>query len=203
MRATNLDTLETYNHTVDKYIETLPQQVSGDLKKWIDEALSNLDKTARILEIGSGSGKDATYFLSRGYKMELTDASTGFVDYLNQNGFSARLLNILEDDLGSGYDMIFADAVFLHFTASELRLALKKSFQAIKPRGRLAFALKAGDGEESTTRKLDLPRYFHFWSIDSIKEILEELNFRDVNIWAGKDSRGGERPDWLHIVAIR
>lgn len=153
MRTTNKDTIEAYDHSVAKYIETFPKIVSDDLEKWIDEVLTNLNKTAKILEIGSGPGTDAQYISSKGYTVELTDASVGFVNYLNQNGFSARLLNILEDDISGGYDMIFASAVFLHLTASELRLALNKSFQAIKPGGRLAFTLKLGDGEESTIHK--------------------------------------------------
>ena len=99
--------------------------------------------------------------------------------------------------------MIFADAVFLHFTEPELRLVLNKVHEALKPTGRLAFTLKAGEGEESTIRKMDGPRYFHFWLEDEITQILQETGFSEVTITTDEDFRGKGRPDWLHITALR
>lgn len=203
MNVTNKETIEAYNRAFDKYIEESPQFVSDELKLWIDDNLSHLDKSAKILEIGSGSGKDANYFASQGYSMELTDASDGFVEYLNRTGYVARRLNILVDDIQSNYDMIFADAVFLHFTEEELMFVLYKSYKAIKDGGRLAFTLKVGDGEESTNRKLDAPRYFHYWQKAEIEKILKNVGFSNVYINAGDDFRGEDRPDWLYISAIR
>lgn len=139
--------------------------------------ISTYSQKTRILEIGSGTGKDAKYIASKGYPIELTDASQGFIDHLRTKGFEPRLLNAIEDELGENYDMIFADAVFLHFTEPELRLVLNKVHEALKPTGRLAFTLKAGEGEESTIRKMDGPRYFHFWLEDEITQILQETGF--------------------------
>ena len=203
MQTTNAQTLATYNAKAQTYIDTSPQYVDGQLKVWIDSNLAILSKDARILEIGSGTGKDAKYIASKGYSMELTDASQGFINHLRTEGFEPRLLNAIEDDLGANYDMIFADAVFLHFTEPELRLVLGKVNAALNPTGRLAFTLKAGEGEESTTRKMDAPRYFHFWLEEEIRQILQETGFREVTITTDEDFRGEGRPDWLHITALR
>lgn len=159
--ANNL-TVVGYNQTVSKYIETTPQKVDGEIKNWIDKNLSKLNKSAKILEIGSGTGRDADYFASCGYTLELTDASQGFVDHLNKIGKKARLLNAITDDLGTGYDMVFADAVFLHFNRMQLKVVLEKVYGALKPSAHIAFSVKAGSGEEITERKLDVPRYFCF-----------------------------------------
>lgn len=203
MQTTNPQTLATYNTKVQTYIDTSPNEVFGPLQVWIDSNLDALSKDAKILEIGSGTGKDAKYIASKGYTMELTDASQGFIDYLRSEGLEARLLNAIEDDLGENYDMIFADAVFLHFTEPELRLVLNKVHTALNPIGRLAFTLKAGEGEESTTRKMDAPRYFHFWLEEEISQILKETGFTEVTITTDEDFRGEGRPDWLHITALR
>ena len=203
MNTTNEETLDAYNRAVTIYLEKSPQVVSGQLKQWIDDNLSSLEQTAKILEIGSGTGKDAAYFASQGYNVELTDASEGFVKYLREQGYSARILNALSDDLGTDYDMIFADAVFLHFTETELRIVLRKCLDALRKGGRLAFTLKAGKGEESTAQKLGHPRYFHYWQAEDIRELLAASGFSDIAISSDKDFRGEEKPDWLHINAIR
>jgi 2-polyprenyl-3-methyl-5-hydroxy-6-metoxy-1,4-benzoquinol methylase len=203
MNHLNDQTLDGYNKTVEKYIETSPQLVDGQLKAWIDEILNGLSHNARILEIGSGSGKDADYFASKGYKMELTDASQGFVDYLHKAGKTARLLNVLTDDLGAGYDMVFADAVFLHFTEKDLGRILAKVNSALKPNGVIVFSLKAGTGEEVTSRKLNVPRYFRYWEADKISKLLIASGFTNVEIGTIDDYRGKERPSWLLINAIK
>lgn len=203
MDISNKETVNAYNSSVDKYIAESPQIVSGELKEWIDGNLSKLDNQSRILEIGSGSGKDADYFYSQGYRMELTDASQGFVDYLNKKGHSARLLDILSDSIDVNYDMIFADAVFLHFTEDELLYVLKKAHSALRSEGRLAFTLKVGQGEETTTRKLDVPRYFHYWMQEDIERLLKEAGFSDFSSKSDTDYRGESRPNWLYVTAIR
>ncbi len=203
MNDMNDQTLSSYNKRVDKYIETSPQIVDGHIKAWIDKNLASIDKGTKILEIGSGSGKDSDYFESKGYEMELTDGSQGFVDYLNSKNKKARLLNALTDDFGSNYGVVFADAVFLHFNPDELALVLKKAYQALNPKGKLVFSLKAGEGEEITERKLDATRYFCFWEEKDIRTLLEKSGFINIEVDTTGDYRGGSRPDWLLISSIR
>ena len=203
MSKTNNQTIAAYNKTAEKYIQTSPQKVSAQLGSWIDKNLSNLDKSAKILEIGSGSGKDADYIESRGYTIQLTDASQGFVDYLRAKGKTARLLNAITDDLGLGYDMVFADAVFVHFTQSETDLVIKKIYKSLNQSGRLAFSLKAGSDEETTNRKINETRYFRYWQPADIKEVLKIVGFASIEIQVIDDYRGKARPDWLLIIAVK
>jgi 2-polyprenyl-3-methyl-5-hydroxy-6-metoxy-1,4-benzoquinol methylase len=203
MSKTNEQTVDTYNKTVEKYIVTSPQVVDGDLKRWLDDNLAKLKTDAKILKIGSGSGKDADYFASKGYSVECTDASQSFVEYLQKKGRPARLLNALTDDLGSNYDMVFADAVLLHFTREEVKNVLQKIYQALKPGGLLLFSLKAGEGEEITERKLDSTRFFCFWQQDAIEEFLQAVGYADIETRIIDDYRGETRPDWLLISAVK
>ncbi len=196
-------TLAGYNASVLKYIETSPQVVSPDLKTWINKNLRKLGKNPDILEIGSGSGKDAEYFASQGFNMQLTDASQGFVDYLNSRGMNARLLNALSDDLGKNHDMVFADAVFLHFTTAQLNKVLLKVFGSLKINGRVAFSLKIGSGDEITDRKLDVPRYFCYWDSEDITRLLNETGFTQIEIDSVDDYRGKDRNGWLLVDAVR
>lgn len=174
-------TLAGYNISVAEYIAKSPQAVTPELKEWIDVNLSELPENPMILEIGSGSGKDAKYIMSQDFKLELTDACQGFVDYLNSQGMKARLLNILTGDLDEKYDMIFADAVFLHFTPEQLRMVLQKVSGSLKKGGRVAFSLKVGRGDEISERKLNVPRYFCYWTSQDIIRLLEDIGFLRIN----------------------
>lgn len=201
MNTTNKETIDSYNLAVNTYIEESPQFVTDELKVWIDGVLSRLNKDAKILEIGSGSGKDAAYFKSQGFIMELTDASKGFVEYLKNKNYDARVFNVLADEINSRYDLVFADAVFLHFTEDELRTVLMKVHTALYTTGQLAFTVKVGDGDESTTRKLGHARYFHYWQEDDITALLKQTGYSNIQIKSNDDFRGTDRPDWLYITA--
>lgn len=200
MNVTNDQTIDAYDNGVQAYFDQSPQQVSGHIKNWIDTALDGLSKTAKIFEIGSATGKDAHYIESLGYTMELTDASKGFVDYLNQKGKTARQFNALTDDFGSTYDVIFADAVLLHFTESELKRVLGKIATALKPNGKLAFTVKKGDGESTESEKLGSLRYFHFWQPEQLENMLRDAGLSVVYQHTEEDNRGN-KPAWILMVA--
>jgi predicted TPR repeat methyltransferase len=198
--VTNDDTIQAYDNGVQAYFDQSPQQVSAHVKEWIDASLEGLPTTAKIFEIGSGTGKDAAYFQSLGYDIEMTDASKGFVEYLNQNGYPASEFNVLTDGFGAKHDLIFADAVLLHFTENELKTILAKVSQALEPAGRFAFSIKQGDGESTESAKLGSPRYFHFWQPDQMRNLLQANGLHVIYQNIAEDSRGS-KPAWILIVA--
>ncbi len=178
----NTLTLRSYELSIQEYIDGTAAEVSGSFKTWMDQTLSFLPANAQIIEIGSGFGRDAKYVESCGFKVERTDATEAFVALLQGEGYSARSFNILMDSFTAQYDLVFANAVFLHFTPQELNLALQKIHAALKSHGILAFSVKKGEGEEWTTAKLGKPRYFCYWSSEALCLMLESVGFEVVGI---------------------
>lgn len=129
---------------------------------WLDEAVAGLPSNARILELGSGFGRDAEYLAGLNYSVECTDAAQAFVDLLNKRGLNARKLNVIADGLDGSYNLVLANAVLLHFTREQTKEVLRKVLASLKPGGTFAFTLKQGDGEKWTEEKLGAPRYFCF-----------------------------------------
>lgn len=200
MSQTNQQTLGTYNSAVTQYFEAASPEVSTGIKEWIDMNLSQLPAGARILEIGSGTGKDAAYMEAKGFTVELTDASQGFVDHIKSQGRQARMLNALTDEMDGDYDMVYANAVLLHFTRDETAAVLKKMHQALKPSGRLAFSLKSGDGEELTDRRLNAPRYFCYWQKATLEPVVRAAGFNNIDIIFDR-SRGDDKDPFLLVSA--
>ncbi|EPY02570.1 class I SAM-dependent DNA methyltransferase [Magnetospirillum fulvum] len=192
-------TLRTYRDHVQDYIDGTAQSVSGATQDWIDAALAGLPDTARLLELGSAFGRDAAYIESHGFALECTDAVPEFVACLQAAGHNARLFNALTDDLNSSYDLIFANAVLLHFTRDEFASVLGKMLRALAPGGRFAFSLKRGEGESWSSAKVGAPRFFCYWEPEPLDSALRRAGFFT---WTIDEARTGRaHPDWLYVIA--
>lgn len=63
--------------------------MQGFVKDWIDTVLAGLPQDAKIPEFGSAFGRDADYIESKGYKVQRTDVTPGFVKLLQSQGHQA------------------------------------------------------------------------------------------------------------------
>jgi SAM-dependent methyltransferase len=199
MSGSNAATLRTYQERAAAYVAGTTPAVSGPVRDWIDSTLAGLAPTARIFELGSAFGRDAAYIAARGFSVECSDAVPAFVDLLRASGVSARLFDVLADPLPGPYDLIFANAVLLHFTACEFDQVLGRLAGALAPGGRLAFSLKQGHGEEWSEAKLGAPRFFRYWQPDELPPRLAAAGFADWTIKAARTGRA--HPDWLYVTA--
>jgi SAM-dependent methyltransferase len=202
MSESNRKTLESYEGHVQEYIDGTPQEVTGDVKLWIERTLVGLEHDAKILEIGSAFGRDANYIETLGYTVMRTDATEKFVELLKEQGYEAGVFNAITDDFPEENDLVFADAVLLHFTEEETLEVCKKVLGSLVHGGRFSFSLKSGTGTEWSDSKLGAPRFFRYWEQSGISNLLREVGFTKVDIENGESGRQGY-PSWLHIVAYK
>lgn len=197
MNDENDETLKTYENHALKYVAINKAVPVGKYKAWIDQALAEIPQDGKILELGSGDGRDAAYIRSLGYKIRTTDAAESFIKLLRERGFDTQKLNVLTDDFGADYDMVFANAVFLHFTPRQLSIVLGKVKSSLKPGGVLAFSVKKGKGAHWSTMYLDAPRYFQFWESKELRTMVEAAGFTGITI----SERAGSKAEWFHVIA--
>jgi len=112
---------------------------------------------------------------------------------MRADGFEVDRLNALTDDFGGPYDLVFADAVFLHFDRAQLRTVLEKAHKAA---GLIAFTTRAGDGAEWTHRFLDLPRHVTLWQEQPLRALVAETG------WTVEHFRtnSATTSDWHHVL---
>lgn len=195
----NARTIGAYDRHAQRFVEGTPHEVAGAHKEWLDLALAGVPRDARILELGSGFGRDAAYLRDLGYQVQCTDATSAFVHELRARGFTASELNAITDDLPDELDVLLASAVLLHFTRAEFAAVLAKARRALRPGGRFAFTLKAGDGEEWSTEKLGAPRFFCYWREADVRDAVMAAGFAGLDLREVPRRTGNT--DWLHIVA--
>lgn len=199
--SNNDQTIQSYDDRAERWMAETPagyDETHAPLKHWIDAALAMLPSDARILEIGSANGRDALYMEQCGYVAERSDAAPAFVRYLRDAGFTARKLNVIHDDLGTDYDLIFANAVFPHFNQDDTAAALRNIYRSLRPGGMCAFNVKQGDEHETwVDEKLGQdhkrfmyyrdPRHLLRWIADSEYELMyltrDNPGDRESHVW--------------------
>ena len=186
-------TLAAYEQAPDKFRDTIPKDPNNAL---IDLLAGRVASGSRVLELGSGTGRDALELERRGYRVRRTDATQAFVDMMRADGYAADRLNAITDEYGGPYDAVYASAVFLHFDRAELTGVLRKSARCAPV---LAFATREGKGEEWSNRHLDLPRHFVLWQEEPLRELLTATGWT-VAALTRTDSKIGS---WFQILATR
>jgi len=199
MSETNKKTIESYETGINEYIQNAPNKRGGVVEDWINRSVEALAQDAKILEIGSAYGRDAKIIEEKGFYVEKTDATKGFVKILQEEDPTARVLNILSDEIDDSYDLVIANAVFLHFSDDETRIATIKVYEALNPGGIFSLTLKEGDGETWQSNKGMAPRFFNFWSKERIANVLSSVGFDNIDTWT--DSSDGSGTTWIMVVA--
>ena len=164
--GTNEDTVRSYEASAAAYAveaATMPEWVAGEIDAFTDA----LGGTGRILEIGSGGGRDARELERRGLSVRCTDVAHGFVDLLRADGFRADRLDPLTDELAdpqhpdTPYDGVWSCACLFHVVREDLVTVLGRLAEATRSGGRIHASFKEGDGAvRSTSGTPDAPQRY-------------------------------------------
>ncbi len=197
-------TVHAYDLDAVAYAEAappLPDRVRADL----DALARRLGPGARVLEVGSGSGRDARAMEERGLVVRRTDVTPGFVALLRAQGHECDVLDPLVDDLSSpdgAYDAVWANASLLHVRRDDLPVVLARLAAVTRPGGVLRVSVKEGDGEAwSTHGSVRSPRHFTYWRAESLRAVVDGAGWTVERLSEGVPGSRGE--SWLEVSAVR
>jgi protein-L-isoaspartate O-methyltransferase len=185
----------------------MPDEVNANMVRFVDA----VGTEARVLEIGTGPGRDAMEMERIGLSVRRTDVSEGFVSRLHAAGYVADRLDPLTDDLtdplrgGAPYDGVWANASLLHVRRELLPAVLERLAAVTRPGGALHVTLKGGEGARwSVHGNVSAPRYFTFWREDALREVLTAAGWLVDDVEHG-ESTPADRPseEWLAVFATR
>jgi SAM-dependent methyltransferase len=162
----NRRTIRSYTESVREYDE----KVSARPPRYIATALRRMMKHVPagglILEVGSGTGRDADFIEALGGKVRRTDATQAFLDLQAERGKTGERLNLLTDALGGPYDAVLAICVLIHIERAATDRVLRKIRRALRPGGVFLAALWEG------TRQTDGRYHMTYWSRTAFAERL-------------------------------
>lgn len=152
----------------------------------VGEILSEFDisKSAKLLEIGCGEGRDAEYLLEQGFDLLATDISAAAISYCQKRkpGFADKfqVLDCIRQRLDAKFDFIYAVAVIHMLVLDEDRIGFYQFVREQLSETGIALICTMGDGEFE--RQSDISTAF------ALQERIHEQSGRTVYI-AGTSCR--------------
>ncbi|HEX9805123.1 MAG TPA: class I SAM-dependent methyltransferase [Candidatus Dojkabacteria bacterium] len=192
-------TKESYEKNADKFISKTGFGIKETTKEWYSEFLKKVPGNGKILEIGTGHGRDADYFESLGYRVIRSDAVDSFINFNRSREKEIHKLDIINDPIEFEFDAVFANAVFLHFKREDFKKAienLRKSGAVGKP---FAFSLKEGEGDYIETEKLCSERFFKLWTEEELREFFKQERI-EIDWIRTKAIIANSKNKWMQLV---
>jgi len=140
-------TLQSYEASARDYDAIVADHPPPELEDALRRMVACMPTGGSVLEVGSGTGRDADFVESLGVIVRRTDATQAFLDLQAERGKQGALLNVVTDPLGGPYDAILAMAVLIHVDRAQIAPVLRKVFDALAPGGVFLAGMRIGEGE--------------------------------------------------------
>jgi SAM-dependent methyltransferase len=188
-------TTDYYDIHADGFIA---QTVNVDMAPLHVRFLAHLPPTAKILDAGCGSGRDAKAFLDQGYEVTAFDGSQEMARRASALlGRSVLHMRFDQMQFDAVFDGVWASASLLHVPRSNLTGIFDRLVCALKPGGICYMSFKVGDGERFRNGRLfnDQTESTLETSLASVPDV--EL----VDLWRTQDRRTGRADEqWLNAL---
>lgn len=161
-----------YDEEVIEFWDNFPQT-------FIEKFVASLPGK-RILNLGSGSGRDAVLLRNHGLEVICFDASKSMIGITKGLGFESHHAAFAELNFPDGsFDGVWAYTSLIHIPKSEVKDVVTKIHAALKPNGAFAVGVIEGDTAGMVERKTmpGATRYFKNYSKDELRQLIEPLGF--------------------------
>jgi len=156
---------------------------------------------SRVLDAGSGPGRDCAYLAELGFRPMALDLSH---EMLAEGRRRGRAAPAMQADLrrlpfaDGSFPGVWASASLLHLPQTDLVPTLHELARIIG-RGCLYLALKEGEGEAWQERPGG-PRFFRYYQMDAVEAAVREAGFEVIARWSGLPGPDGY--PWLNLIAM-
>lgn len=180
---------------------------SADVTQLHDFLSSSLKPGGKLLELGCGSGRDAAFMVSRGFKVLATDGSASMIEQAKRHhpelaGHMAhlKLPDGLSNKLGV-FHGIYAVAVLMHLSVQEIESTISAVHSLLAAKGRFVFSVPALRDDVMTNEFDSKSRRFTALSPEGWTDLCLKCNLQIVRTMISKDGlrRGGVA--WLNCLA--
>ena len=185
----------TQRYYSDNAEEYFSETVNSFVTQAAEEFLSHIPPKGRILDCGSGSGRDTKYFLSHGYDTDAIDANPELCRIASEyTDHPVACMDYNALDRTEAYDGIWAQASLLHERRENLPSLFSILSRALKKNGVLYCSFREGekDGREGE-------RWYTNMTEEGIKQLLPQ-SLSVLKVWYSTDVRPGFSHRWMNIL---
>ncbi|WP_201583318.1 class I SAM-dependent methyltransferase [Psychrobacter jeotgali] len=198
---TQSNTLDFYNEHAHDFIEQTIHVDMDALYRPFINSLSNSDDSY-ILDLGCGSGRDAAYFASLGYRVSAIDGSQQLIDRAESHHIKdidwqcCSFNDLVKKDWQNKFNGIWACASLLHVPFNELSTLINTLLMMLKKGGVFYMSFKYGDGE-----RVDNERFFCDMNEKRWQDIKLHLDSRIKDTtWLTLDQRKDRDNQWFNVL---
>jgi SAM-dependent methyltransferase len=175
--------------TLDFYAQEAAAYAARSDKLGVTKHLSifaeQLPKSAAVLDLGCGTGRDTCTLIDAGFAVTAIDGSAEMAREAEKRIGAPVRVQLFEDlDDVAAFHGIWANASLLHIPRTGLPNVLARVHRALKPDGLLAASFKSG-GQEGRDK---LGRYYNYLNANELTALLHA-----AGAWDAIDLKEGRR----------
>ena len=197
MTSTNF-TIDAYNQNAKKISEKF-QSIDvrvDDIARALE--LSGVTKDARVLELGSGDGRDAAEIIKHAAWYRGVEPSEGLIEIARTNVPEAvfELTTAQEYTYPENLDVVYASASLLHVDKEDIAGVFQRVAEALRPGGVFYLSLKYADAYKSeVTDDQWGRRQFYYYDLSTLEAV---ANGAFERAYTDYQNRGETR--WITVV---
>ena len=184
-----------YESNAERYAA---ETFSADMSKQYQRFLPLLKNGGKILDVGSGSGRDACYFQKQGYQVTALEPSKNLSREIRKV-FSGEIVcsDIQSYQPTERYDGIWACASLIHLQEEEILCFFKKIDMYLNDNGIVYASGKSG----ISTGEVEDGRFFLEFTEQLVEKILTvNKQLQLEQLWYTEDVSGRRGFRWLNVV---
>lgn len=176
------EAVKTYNKIASIYAKYSEDQ----LMQFQLSRFESLLPGKRILDAGSGSGRDVEYFLEDGFKPVGVDLSLGLIkeakkrvpkgEFLKQDFRKTKFKD-------NSFDGIWSVTSLIHLPKEEIKKAIKEFHRLLDKDGIVYISVKKGTGSKEIKKEKynNEPRTFYFYQQIEMEKLVKESGFKIIS----------------------
>ncbi len=174
------ETIETYNAMAQEYDDETIDFWELFPRTFIDTFIELSGK--KIIDVGSGPGRDGLLLKQAGKDVTCVDASEAMIRLSSKRGLESVLARF--DKLpfeNESFDGAWSYTALLHIPKKSLETCLLEMSRTLKNSGVFAIGLIEGDSEEyKESSDVDMIRWFSYYQKDEIIDLCKKCDFELV-----------------------
>jgi len=195
----NTETIDTYNREADVLAKQYESKSFEDIHSLAIPFIP--DSPSRILDIGSGSGRDAAYFAKQGHNVVAVEPAKSLRNHSSLLHPSTSITWIDDSlpglktllDTNEKFDLIWLSAIWMHVDPLDREVALRNISRLLFPTGKVMISLRHGTPP--------LNRKVHPVSVSELDNIGQKNNLK-VILSTNTDDRFNRDNVWWETVVM-
>lgn len=173
-------TIDTYNRMAQEYDAETADFWERFPHTFLDQFVAASGK--RVLDVGSGPGRDGLLLKNLGKDVVCLDASEEMVRISKERGLGSVVADFsllpFEDQ---AFDAVWSYTALLHIPKQDIGNALSEISRVLTPEGVFGLGLIEGDTEEyRESSGVNMPRWFAFYQKEEIQSLVQKYGFELV-----------------------